>query len=63
MGYNSDSFFTFLNFNYADFLQESKASIRLNDEISMLKITAGYRFDPPKKIKEYYDKTAEKVGL
>lgn len=63
IGYNSDSFFTFLNFNYADFLQESKASVRLNDEISMLKITAGYRFDPPKKVKEYYDKTTEKIGL
>ncbi len=63
IGYNSDSFFTFVNLNYIDFVQDTTAQIRLNDEIATLKITAGYRFDPPKKVKEYYDKTAEKIGL
>ncbi|GGD23249.1 DUF4421 family protein [Flavobacterium orientale] len=63
IGYNSDSFFTFVNLNYIDFIQDSTAQIRLNDQISTVKITAGYRFDPPKKVKEFYDKTAEKIGL
>jgi hypothetical protein len=31
--------------------------------VSTIKITAGFRFDPPKRIKKYYDKTAEKLGL
>ncbi|MBN8565610.1 MAG: DUF4421 family protein [Flavobacteriales bacterium] len=63
IGYNSDSFFTFVNLNYIDFIQDTTAQIRLNDEISTIKMTAGYRFDPPKRIKKYYDKTAEKIGL
>lgn len=63
IGYNSDSFFTFVNLNYIDFIQDTKAQIRLNDEISTVKISAGYRFDPPKKVKEFYDKTTEKIGL
>ena len=63
IGYNSDSFFTFVNLNYIDFIQDTTAQIRLNDEISTVKITAGYRFDPPKKVKEFYDKTTEKIGL
>lgn len=63
IGYSSDSFFTFVNLNYIDFTQDTTARIRLNDEISTIKITTGYRFDPPKKVKEYYDKTVEKIGL
>lgn len=63
IGYSSDSFFTFVNLNYIDFIQDTTARIRLNDEISTIKITTGYRFDPPKKVKEYYDKTVEKIGL
>jgi hypothetical protein len=63
LGYNSDSFFTFINLNYIDFLQNSDAKIRVNDEISMLKFTTGYRFKPPKKVKEYYDKADKKIGL
>jgi len=62
-GYNSDSFFTFVNLNYIDFIQNTTAQIRMNDEMSTIKITAGFRFDPPKRIKKYYDKTAEKLGL
>lgn len=63
IGYNSETFFTFINLNYIDFIQDSDAHIQLNDEISTIKLTAGYRFDPPKKVKEYYDKTTEKIGL
>lgn len=63
LGYNSDSFFTFVNLNYIDFVQDSEAAIRLNDQIATLKFTAGYRFDPPKKVKEYYDKANKKIGL
>lgn len=63
LGYNTDSFFTFINLNYIDFLQNSDAKVRVNDEISMIKFTAGYRFKAPKKVKEYYDKADKKIGL
>ena len=63
IGYNSDSFFTFVNLNYIDFVQDSEAEIRLNDQIATFKFTAGYRFNPPKKVKEYYDKANKKIGL
>jgi len=63
VGYNSDSFFTFINLNYIDFVQNSEATLRLNDEIQTLKFTAGYRFNPPKKVKEYYDKGTKKIKL
>lgn len=63
IGYNTDSFFSFLNVNYIAFLQNSEAKVQLNDAISTLNFTLGYRFDPPKKVKEYYDKGAKKIGL
>ena len=63
MGYNSDSFYTFVNLNYIDFVQDSEAAIRLDDQIATFKFTAGYRFNPPKKVKEYYDKANKKIGL
>ena len=63
MGYNSDSFYTFVNLNYIDFVQDSEAAIRLDDQIVTFKFTAGYRFNPPKKVKEYYDKANKKIGL
>lgn len=63
IGYNVDSFFTFFSFNYADFLQDSSTAIQLQDEISTARITAGYRFKAPKKVKDIYDKTTKKIGL
>lgn len=63
IGYNTDSFFTFINLNYIDFAQQSDANIRLDDQILTFKFTAGYRFDPPKKLKKYYDKTTQTIGL
>jgi hypothetical protein len=52
LGYNTDSFFTFVNYNYVNFVQSATTDIRLNDDIMMFKFTVGYRFNPPKKLKE-----------
>lgn len=63
MGYNSNSFFMFMNVNYTNFIQSETDNIGLNDNISTVKITAGYRFDAPKKVMQIYDKINEKTGL
>ena len=61
IGYNVDSFFSFINLNFTDFVQDTNAKIRLNDNFSTFKFTLGYRFNPPKKIKEVYDKANKKI--
>lgn len=63
LGYNTDSFFSVININYIAFVQDSKTRVQFNDNVSSLNIAMGYRFDPPKKVKEYYDKNAKKIGL
>ncbi|WP_035652620.1 DUF4421 family protein [Flavobacterium sp. ASV13] len=63
LAYNQDRFFAFASLNAVTFDQDEKVDPRLNDNIVTLKISAGYRFDPPKKIKEVYDKANEKIGL
>jgi hypothetical protein len=63
MGYNSDSFFVFMNVNNVNFIQDETNTIGLNDNISTFKITAGYRFNAPKKVTEIYDKINKKTGL
>lgn len=63
LGYNSDSFFTFVNFNYSNFIQNNKNPVRFNENIANFRITSGYRFDPPKKIKTLYDKGTKSIGL
>lgn len=63
IGYNSDSFFVFMNVNHLNFIQGETDSIGLNDNISTLKITAGYRFNAPKKLTHIYDKINRETGL
>ncbi|WP_431243458.1 DUF4421 family protein [Flavobacterium sp. P21] len=63
LAYNQDRFFAFASLNAVSFDQDEKVDPRLNDNIVTLKISAGYRFDPPKKVKEVYDKANEKIGL
>jgi hypothetical protein len=62
-GYNTDSFFSFLNVNYIAFVQNSDTKIQLNDTVSTLNVTVGYRFDPPKKVKEVFETIHQKTGL
>jgi hypothetical protein len=62
-GYNSDSFFVFMNVNHTNFIQSETNSIGLNDNISTVKITAGYRFNAPKKVTQIYEKINKKTGL
>lgn len=62
-GYNTDSFFSFLNINYFAFIQNSDAKIQLNDTVSTLNVTIGYRFDPPKKVKKAFETVHQKTGL
>lgn len=63
LAYNNDRFFAFASMNATSFAQDDKVSPRLNDNIVTLKLSAGYRFDPPKKVKEVYDKVNQKIGL
>ncbi len=63
LAYNKDRFFAFATLNTISFAQDDKIDPRLNDNIVTLKLSAGYRFDPPKKVKEAYDKVNEKIGL
>jgi hypothetical protein len=63
LAYNKDRFFAFASLNTISFAQDEKVDPRLNDNIVTLKFSAGYRFDPPKKVKQVYDKVNEKIGL
>jgi hypothetical protein len=63
LGYNTDSFFSFLNVNYIAFIQNSDARVQLNDNVSSLNITLGYRFEPPKKVKEVFETVHQKTGI
>lgn len=63
LGYNSDSFFTFVNLNYLNFVQDNNNPVRFNENITTFRVTAGYRFDPPKKVKELYDQGTKAIGL
>lgn len=63
LGYNSDSFFSFVTLNYSVFVQDNDSLFNFNEDISTLRVTAGYRFDPPKKVKQLYDKGTKAIGL
>ncbi|WP_264552928.1 DUF4421 domain-containing protein [Flavobacterium sp. N2038] len=63
LAYNKDRFFGFATLNTVSFAQDDKVDPRLNDNIATLKLSVGYRFDPPKKVKEVYDKVNKKIGL
>ncbi|MES2747689.1 MAG: DUF4421 family protein [Bacteroidota bacterium] len=63
LAYNTNTFFTFINANYINFIQNATTAIRLNDNISILKVALGYRFNPPKKVKEVYDNATKKIRL
>nr|WP_315151690.1 DUF4421 family protein [uncultured Flavobacterium sp.] len=63
IGYNTNSFFSFLNVNYIAFVQEDNALVQLNDNVSTLNVTVGYRFDPPNKVKEAFETVHQKTGL
>ncbi|WP_281231360.1 DUF4421 family protein [Flavobacterium gelatinilyticum] len=63
LAYNNDRFFGFASLNSVSFAQDDKVDPRLNDNIVTVKLSVGYRFDPPKKVKEVYDKVNEKIGL
>lgn len=63
IAYNKDRFFGYMSLNSISFAQDDNVEARLNDNISTFKISVGYRFDPPKKVKEVYDKVNEKIGI
>ncbi|WP_029271245.1 DUF4421 family protein [Flavobacterium sp. KJJ] len=63
LAYNTDRFFAFASLNTINFIQKESAKDRLNDNISTVKLSIGYRFDPPNKVKEVYEKVNEKTGL
>jgi len=63
LAYNKDRFFAFTSINAVSFAQDENVDPRLDDNIVTLKFSIGYRFDPPKKVKEVYDKVNDKIGL
>jgi hypothetical protein len=63
LGYNNDSFFSFCTINYLAFAQNNEAKVQLNDAISTFNISVGYRFNPPKKVKEVFETVHQKTGL
>jgi len=63
IGYNTDTFFTFINYNFSKFNQNTNTQIRLNDAINTFKFTLGYRFKAPKKLTQLYDKANKKIGI
>lgn len=63
LAYNRDRFFAYTSLNTLNFIQSDAAEARLNDNISTLKFSIGYRFDPPNKVKEVYEKVNQKTGL
>jgi len=63
LAYNKDRFFAFASLNSVSFAQDENVDPRLDDHIVTLKFSIGYRFDPPKKVKEVYDKVNDKIGL
>ncbi len=60
LGYDANSFYSYLEINNSSFLfNENKAHI---DETSLnALISMGFRFDPPKKIKNIYSKEFKKI--
>jgi len=63
LAYNTDSFFTFIRINSLNFIQDDQAKIQLNDNLTVLNFVLGYRFNPPNKIREIYEKVSKKTGL
>ena len=63
LAYNKDRFFAFTSLNAVSFAQDENVNPRLDDNIVTLKFSVGYRFDPPKKVKEVYDRVNTKIGL
>lgn len=63
LAYNTDHFFGYASLNTVNFIQNDTAAERLNDNISTFKLSIGYRFDPPGKVKEVYEKVNQKTGL
>lgn len=62
LGYNTDRFFSFVGFDITQFSQFRKDK-QLNDRYTHLKIGIGYRFLPPQKAKNIYDKATKSIGL
>ncbi|WP_347051307.1 DUF4421 family protein [Flavobacterium olei] len=63
LAYNNNSFFGYASLNTVSFAQDENVDPRLNDNIATVKLSVGYRFDPPKKVKEVYNKVNSKIGL
>ncbi|KAF2515495.1 DUF4421 domain-containing protein [Flavobacterium zhairuonense] len=63
LAYNTDRFFAFASLNSLNYLRKEKDHTELNDNISTLKFSIGYRFNTPKKVQEAYEKIDKKIGL
>ena len=62
LGYNTDSFFTYLGINSTSFFQEEGKN-EFYDSFADVKLSVGYRFDPPKKFKKLYNDVTRRIGF
>ncbi|WCM43423.1 DUF4421 domain-containing protein [Flavobacterium sp. CBA20B-1] len=62
LGYNTNDFFAYLGINSTNFF-EKESQGEIFDSFAELKLAAGYRFDPPKKVKKTYDDIIQKFGF
>jgi len=61
LGYNSDAFFSFVNLNYSNFVQDNKNLVRFNENLTTFRVTAGYRFARLKKLNNYMTKVLRRL--
>jgi hypothetical protein len=61
LAYNTDSFYVFLGSNVQRFLHKSSEDVVFYDDLNEIKLTFGYRFHPPQKIKDWYRKAENRV--
>lgn len=54
LGYNTTSFYSYIELNGIDYIYNQR-STQIDDTFINTKITVGFRFDPPKKVKKIYD--------
>jgi len=63
IGYNSERFFTGVNFSVQALSQGDEQTTRLDDYITFGEFYVGYRFNAPKKWIEKADRFNKKYGL
>lgn len=62
IGYNTEKFFTSIGYNGTSLAFENKTE-SYNNTFKAFKLEIGYRFDPPKKVKKFYDDSMKLIPI